>query len=190
MAQQSPPPAPRDRRSARPIRQTTTSRTARTRPALWSNALGSRRLRPTERRLLHDELDGAAPLSPVAICQLAARDHHRADMTRRKMVVAVSPPWMVVFRSSLMSVIITFMFEPRSCRWPCQGGPPDHHSRGTILASSLASTGCLPPPSRHHCSAAPHPVTEEQRRSRPHDRDQPGAGSRAPPLAAMPSPDT
>src|SRR4029450_9979790 len=64
-------------------------------PGAVSNALPSRRLHPTERRLLHDELDGAAPLPPVAICRLAATDHHRADMTSRKMVVAVSTPWMV-----------------------------------------------------------------------------------------------
>ena len=33
-------------------------------------------------------------------------------MTSRKIVMAICTPWTVVSRSSLMSVIITFMFEP------------------------------------------------------------------------------
>ena len=35
-----------------------------------------------------------------------------AAMTSRKIVIAVCTPWTVVSRSSLMSLIITFMFEP------------------------------------------------------------------------------
>ena len=35
-----------------------------------------------------------------------------AAMTNKKSVIATWMPWTLVFRSSLMSVIITFMFEP------------------------------------------------------------------------------
>ena len=35
-----------------------------------------------------------------------------AAMTNRKTVMTVCTPWTVVSRSSLMSVIITFMFDP------------------------------------------------------------------------------
>jgi hypothetical protein len=35
-----------------------------------------------------------------------------AAMTKRKSVMATCTPWTVVSRSSLMSLIITFMFEP------------------------------------------------------------------------------
>jgi hypothetical protein len=35
-----------------------------------------------------------------------------AAMTSRKMVMAVCTPFTVVFRSLLMSLIITFMFDP------------------------------------------------------------------------------
>ena len=35
-----------------------------------------------------------------------------AAITSRKTVIAVWTPWTVVSRSSLMSLIITFMFEP------------------------------------------------------------------------------
>lgn len=35
-----------------------------------------------------------------------------AAMTKRKSVMTICTPWTVVSRSSLMSLIITFMFEP------------------------------------------------------------------------------
>mgnify|MGYP006195173563 CR=1 FL=1 len=42
-----------------------------------------------------------------------------AAMTSRKIVIAVCTPWTVVSRSSLMSVIITFIFEPAKLQMNC-----------------------------------------------------------------------
>ena len=43
----------------------------------------------------------------------------RAAITSRKSVIAVWTPWTVVSRSSLMSLIITFMFEPAKLQMNC-----------------------------------------------------------------------
>ena len=43
----------------------------------------------------------------------------RAAMTSRKMVIATCTPWTVVSRSSLMSVIITFMLDPAKLQMNC-----------------------------------------------------------------------
>ncbi len=42
-----------------------------------------------------------------------------AAITSRKIVIAICTPWTVVSRSSLMSLIITFMFEPAKLQMNC-----------------------------------------------------------------------
>src|SRR5215213_5971872 len=43
----------------------------------------------------------------------------RAAMTNKNRVIAVCTPWTVVSRSSLMSLIITFMLEPAKLQMNC-----------------------------------------------------------------------
>src|SRR5215218_5255992 len=63
-------------------------------------------------------------------------------MTSRKMVIAVCTPWTVVSRSSLMSLIMTFMFEPAKLQMNCA------RARGTSTprsdsAARPATTGSV-----------------------------------------------
>src|SRR4051794_27863923 len=74
----------------------------------------------------------------------------RMAMIRRKSVIAVCTPLTLVFRSSLMSLIITFMFEPaklqmncasasgrRSLRADASGRAPEGGSAATAWVSAM-----------------------------------------------------
>ena len=50
-----------------------------------------------------------------------------AAMTSRKMVIATCTPWTVVSRSWLMSLIMTFMFEPAKLQMNCASASGNEH---------------------------------------------------------------
>ena len=71
----------------------------------------------------------------------------RAAMTSRKIVIAVCTPWTVVSRSSLMSLIITFMFEPAKLQmnWASASGTSSFRGETVDLARFRFSVMWLPP---------------------------------------------
>ncbi len=63
-------------------------------------------------------------------------------MTSRKSVIATWTPWTDVFRSVLMSVIITFMFEPAKLQMNCasaSGTSTRRRAAGERLTASVTS---------------------------------------------------
>jgi hypothetical protein len=67
-------------------------------------------------------------------------------MTSRKMVIAVCTPWTVVSRSSLMSVIITFMFEPAKLQMNCaRASGTSTRRRALVGPRAVPGSGTLVP---------------------------------------------
>ena len=69
-----------------------------------------------------------------------------AAITSRKIVIATCTPWTVVSRSWLMSLIITFMFEPAKLQMNCaKAKGTQHPSQGARGSSGcLAASHCVP----------------------------------------------
>src|SRR3954471_15439393 len=63
-----------------------------------------------------------------------------AAMTRRKIVMATWTPCTVVSRSSLMSLIITFMFEPAKLQMNCASASGTSTARRFAAGCGAAST--------------------------------------------------
>src|SRR4029450_5538161 len=76
-------------------------RTPRPGAAALSSAPTPYPIRPTVKQRLRPQRSVSLPPGII-----------KAAITSRKIVIAVCTPWTVVSRSSLMSLIITFMFEP------------------------------------------------------------------------------
>src|SRR6478752_10390359 len=64
-----------------------------------------------------------------------------AAMTSRKIVMATWMPWTVVFRSLLMSLIITFMFEPAKLQMNCASARGTSTRRSTFDGRPPTATG-------------------------------------------------
>jgi hypothetical protein len=75
-------------------------------------------------------------------------------MINKNSVIAVCTPFTVVSRSSLMSVIITFMFEPAKLQMNCASArgrinlrgdiPARPETRAWLVAAKLSVTGVHP----------------------------------------------
>src|SRR4051812_24421963 len=74
-------------------------------------------------------------------------------MTSRKMVIASCTPWTVVSRSLLMSLIITFMFEPAKLQMNCASANGSS-TRRRSLADRVVVAGVATAPLRHGSSRA------------------------------------
>ena len=68
----------------------------------------------------------------------------RIAMISKNSVIAVCTPFTVVSRSSLMSVIITFMFEPAKLQMNCARARGRINLRGDTAGCSESTPSCLP----------------------------------------------
>src|SRR5258705_76796 len=100
----------------------------------------------------------------------------RIAMIKRNSVIAVCTPLTVVFRSSLMSLIITFMFDPAKLQMNCasasgrislradaSGRPGTAAAAGTrssVIALSRPDRGGPAEPARGHAIAVLRPETD------------------------------
>src|SRR4051812_27547968 len=93
--------------------------------------------RPTRKQRLRPYLSLSLPAGIMS-----------AAMTSRKRVIATWTPWTVVSRSSLMSLIITFMLEPAKLQMNCASASGSRARRNTVRDRSAASLPAMAYPLR------------------------------------------